>query len=377
MALGDLPVVLPEDVTLDGAGSPLKDMPEFLAATDPDSGAAATRETDTFDTFMESSWYYARFCSHNADAAMLDERSNYWLPVDLYIGGIEHAILHLLYARFYHKLLRDAGLVTTDEPFKRLLTQGMVLKDGAKMSKSQGNTVDPEELIKGFGADTVRLFMMFAAPPDQSLEWSDEGVKGSFRFIRRLWDCVQAHVAQAPDELSKELNFDAAQLDERQQELRRLVHDTLAKVSDDLGRRYTFNTAIAATMELVNAITRFHAQSDSDHAVVREALNNVVLMLAPMTPHVCHKLWLQLGHTTPVIDADWPAVDESARVTSRIEIVVQVNGKLRARIEVPAEASKDDIQSAALADENVQRFIADKEVRKTIVVPGKLVNVVV
>jgi leucyl-tRNA synthetase len=304
---------------------------------------------------------------------MLDERSNYWLPVDLYIGGIEHAILHLLYARFYHKLLRDQGLVDSDEPFKRLLTQGMVLKDGAKMSKSLGNTVDPEGLINEYGADTVRLFTMFAAPPEHSLEWSDEGVKGAFRFIRRLWGCVQTH-------LSGEFTVstaDLSQLDDRQQAFRRLVHDTIAKVSDDIGRRYTFNTAIAATMELVNAVNRYESTDSVDYQLVHEALESVVLLLAPIVPHVCHTLWRQLGHEEAVIDVAWPVVDEAARVCSRVTLVVQVNGKLRARIEVAADASKEAAEKAALDDENVQRFIAGKEIRKVIVVPGKLINVVV
>ena len=369
----DLPVVLPEHVMLDGAGSPLKNMPAFLETTDPDTGEKAQRETDTFDTFMESSWYYARFCCPDASSAMLDERSNYWLPVDLYIGGIEHAILHLLYARFFHKLLRDQGLVDSDEPFKRLLTQGMVLKDGAKMSKSLGNTVDPEGLIKKYGADTVRLFTMFAAPPEHSLEWSDEGVKGAFRFIRRLWDCVQTHISGE----FKESKADLSQLDDRQQALRRLVHDTIAKVSDDVGRRYTFNTAIAATMELVNAVNRYEPADLVDYQLVQEALESVVLLLAPIIPHVCHTLWRQLGHEEAVIDAAWPVADEAARVSSRVTLVVQVNGKLRARIDVAADASKEAAQEAALNDENVQRFIAGNEIRKVIVVPGKLVNVVV
>ena len=370
VAADSLPVILPEDVTLDGAGSPLKSMPDFMETKDA-AGNPATRETDTFDTFMESSWYYARYCCPDAGDGMLDERSNYWLPVDLYIGGIEHAILHLLYARFFHKLLRDEGLVATDEPFKRLLTQGMVLKDGAKMSKSLGNTVDPEELITEYGADTVRLFMMFAAPPEQSLEWSDEGVKGAYRFIRRLWDAVQSHLQHAAPAL------DAAALNDGQKELRRRVHDTIAKVSDDVGRRYTFNTAIAATMELVNAVTRFDAQEAQDHAVVQEALESIVLLLAPITPHVCHALWTQLGHADAVIDAPWPQADEAARVADSVTLVVQVNGKLRARIEVAADADKGAMEAAALADENVQRFIDGKELRKVIVVPGKLVNVVV
>jgi leucyl-tRNA synthetase len=373
VADADLPVVLPEDVTLDGSGSPLQGMPEFLNTVDSVTGQNAQRETDTFDTFMESSWYYARFCCPDANDAMLDERSNYWLPVDLYIGGIEHAILHLLYARFYHKLLRDEGLVTSDEPFQRLLTQGMVLKDGAKMSKSKGNTVDPEALINEYGADTVRLFMMFAAPPEQTLEWSDEGVKGAYRFIRRLWDAVQKHVegSKKPGQLV------ASDLSDRQRNLRRMVHDTIAKVSDDVGRRYTFNTAIAATMELTNAVGKYAVEDAADSAVVQEALEMVVLMLSPIVPHVCHHLWRQLGHTEAVIDVAWPVVDEDARVSSQVEIVIQVNGRLRGRIQVAATASKEDIEAAALAEENVQRFIADKEVRKLIVVPGRLVNVVV
>jgi len=375
-AVGDaeLPVVLPEEVTLDGAGSPLSRMPEFLAARDPESGAAAQRETDTFDTFMESSWYYARFCCPDAEAAMLDDRANYWLPVDLYIGGIEHAILHLLYARFFHKLMRDAGLVSSDEPFKRLLTQGMVLKDGAKMSKSLGNTVDPEALINEYGADTVRLFMMFAAPPEQSLEWSDEGVKGAFRFIRRLWDRVQAHLASGYSSSGRPPHD---QLTAAQQQLRRHVHDTIAKVTDDLGRRYTFNTAIAATMELLNAVSRFTVKSDVDQTVVQEALDSIVLMLSPMVPHICHHLWFQLGHAEAVIDADWPQVDAGARAVDTLELVVQVNGKLRARLQLPADSSRTTIEAEALADANVQRFLDGAEPRKVIYVPGKLVNVVV
>lgn len=323
---------------------------------------------------MESSWYYARFCCPDENSAMLDARANYWLPVDLYIGGIEHAILHLLYARFFHKLMRDAGLVDCDEPFKRLLTQGMVLKDGAKMSKSIGNTVDPEGLINQYGADTVRLFMMFAAPPEQSLEWSDEGVKGAYRFLRRLWDRVQLHIeAGVPGEM--QLDTDA--LTERQKQLRKQTHDTIAKVSDDLSRRYTFNTAIAASMELVNAVTRYEVEDETDRLLVHESLESVVLMLAPIVPHICHELWYALGNDTAVIDAAWPQPDETARVAERITLIVQVNGKLRARIEVPADASRDAAQDAALADANVQRFVEGRDIRKVVVVPGKLVNVVV
>ena len=374
VSVDDLPVVLPEDVELDGSGSPLKSMPEFLAATDPVTGAAAQRETDTFDTFMESSWYYARFCSPDSDTAMLDERAGYWLPVDLYIGGIEHAILHLLYARFFHKLLRDNGLVDSDEPFKRLLTQGMVLKDGAKMSKSLGNTVDPEGLIKEYGADTVRLFMMFASPPEQTLEWSEDGVKGAFRFLRRLWDQVDRHTGE---NLSVDTAVNPAVLDDRQKELRRQVHATIAKVSDDVGRRYTFNTAIAAVMELVNATSRYEVSDATDAALMQEALESVVLLLAPIVPHICHRLWADLGRNDGIIDASWPVADKSAIAADSVTLVIQVNGKLRARLKMPAGATREAAEAAALGNENVQKFLDGKDIRKVIVVPDKLVNLVV
>ncbi len=370
---GDLPVVLPEDVEFDGVGSPIKKMAAFYETTCPQCGGKAERETDTFDTFMESSWYYARYCSHDNDSAMLDTRAAYWLPVDQYIGGIEHAILHLLYARFFNKLMRDAGLIDKDEPFTNLLTQGMVLKDGAKMSKSKGNTVDPQALVEQYGADTARLFMMFAAPPEQSLEWSDAGVEGAFRFLKRLWKRVHAHVATG----SRPAPVDVAALDDAQRVLRRQVHETIAKVSDDIGRRYTFNTAIAAVMELVNALYKFDDESAAGRAVMQEALETVVVLLSPIVPHVCHVLWQALGHGTAVIDTPWPQVDESALARDRIELVVQVNGKLRGRIAVAPDADRASLEQTALADENVQRFTEGKTVRKVIVVPGKLVNVVV
>ncbi|MFG6136812.1 leucine--tRNA ligase [Halomonas sp. B23F22_10] len=408
----ELPVCLPLEVTVDASGSPLKKMPEFS-----DLGDGWVRETDTFDTFMESSWYYARFACADNPEAMLDERANYWLPVDLYIGGIEHAILHLLYARFFHKLMRDFGLVESDEPFKRLLTQGMVIaetfyrpeanggkewfnpadvtvkrddkgrplsavleEDGQpvemggieKMSKSKNNGVDPQAMIDRFGADTVRLFMMFAAPPEQSLEWSDSGVEGAHRFLKRLWRMVAEHVeAGTPGEL----DLDA--LNEDQRELRRKTHETIQKASDDIGRRTTFNTAIAAVMELTNAVGKFEDASSLGLAVAREAVEACVLLLAPITPHACHALWAELGHDEPAIDAAWPALDESALTRDTIELVVQVNGKLRARLEVPAEADKAAIEAQAMAAENVQRHLEGKTVRKVIVVPGKLVNIVV
>jgi leucyl-tRNA synthetase len=368
----DLPIVLPEDVDLSGGESPIKSMPSFYETTDPGSGEPATRETDTFDTFMESSWYYARFCSADNDSAMLDERARYWLPVDLYIGGIEHAILHLLYARFFHRVMRDEGLVDGNEPFSQLLTQGMVLKDGAKMSKSRGNTVDPQQLIERYGADTVRLFVMFASPPEQNLDWSDEGVQGGARFLRRLWRIAQEHVAGGPA-----ATVDPGALDAGQRDVRRALHQTIVKVSDDIGRRYTFNTAIAAIMELLNKVSKFDQRSDEDRAVIREALDAIILMLSPIVPHICHRLWHELGHESAVTDEAWPHADLEAVRTDTVQIVVQVNGKLRARLQVPADSSRQELEDAARADSNVQRFIADKEIRKVIVVPGKLVNVVV
>jgi len=368
----DLPVRLPEDVIVDGSGSPIKSMPEFYQCACPVCGADAERETDTFDTFFESSWYYARFTCPDNEQAMLDERADHWLPVDQYIGGIEHAVLHLLYARFFHKLMRDEGLVSGDEPFKNLLTQGMVLKDGVKMSKSKGNTVDPQALIDQYGADTARLFMMFAAPPEQSLEWSDKAVEGSNRFLKRLWRSVNDHVA-----LGDVQPLDTTNLSDELQTLRRQTHLALTKVSDDIGRRHTFNTAIAAIMELMNAVAKVTDDSQQARAVVHEALETVVLMLAPITPHISHALWQQLGHDEAVVNVAWPEVDESAMVQDKVELMVQVNGKLRSKISVAADASKESIEALALADESVQRFIDGNEIRKVIVVPGRLINIVV
>jgi leucyl-tRNA synthetase len=366
-----LPVVLPEDVDFsEGIGSPIKHMPEFYETECPACGGKAQRETDTFDTFFESSWYYARFTCPDADS-MLDERADYWLPVDQYIGGIEHAVLHLLYARFFHKLMRDEGLVTSDEPFSRLLTQGMVLKDGSKMSKSKGNTVDPQGLIDQYGADTVRLFTMFASPPDQSLEWDDKGVEGASRFLKRLWNIAAAGAEQGA------VPPDAGSLTEQQKAVRRKLHETIRKVSDDIGRRYTFNTAIAAIMELLNELGRFEDGSEQGVAVMHEAVVAVVLMLSPIVPHITQELWRQLGHDSLVAEQPWPEVDESALERDSIELVVQVNGKLRSKINVPADADNDAIENIALQDEKIQLNIQDKTVRKVIVVPGRLVNLVV
>ena len=363
-----LPSLLPEDVVMDGVASPIKTDPNWRKFEI--DGATCERETDTFDTFMQSSWYYARFTCPDYDQGMLDsDAANYWLPVDQYVGGIEHAILHLLYARFFHKLMRDEGLLTSDEPFERLLTQGMVLKDGAKMSKSKGNTVDPQELIDRYGADTVRLFSMFAAPPEQSLEWSDAGVDGSHRFLKRLWRLVQ-EAESGPTQ-----SFEVATLDKAQKALRRKTHETIAKVSDDYGRRQTFNTAVAAVMELCNEVSRHDRQSAEDAMVIHEALSSAVLLLAPIVPHISQALYQTLTGEH-LLDATWPVVDESALTRDEIDIVVQVNGKVRAKIAVAADADKDAVQELALAHENVQRFTEGVSIRKIIVVPGKLVNVV-
>jgi leucyl-tRNA synthetase len=367
-----LPALLPEDVIMDGVHSPIKADPEWCKTEH--NGQAVERETDTFDTFMESSWYYARFCSPNYQDGMLDsDAANYWLPVDQYVGGIEHAILHLLYARFFHKLMRDEGLITSDEPFEKLLCQGMVLKDGTKMSKSKGNTVDPQALIDLYGADTVRLFTMFAAPPEQSLEWSDSGVEGGNRFLKRLWKAVNTHLAAGtPGELN------SAKIEGSQADLRRKTHATIVKVSDDYGRRQTFNTAIAAVMELLNEVGKLADRSTPlGLAVEREALATATQLLAPIVPHISHALWQRLGHDNAIIDQPWPTADESALKQSTIEMVVQVNGKVRARVAVDAEADKEQIEKIALTEENVLRFIEDKTVRKVIVVPGKLINIVV
>lgn len=366
VAESELPVRLPEDVVMDGVTSPLKS-DDGWAKVQHD-GQSALRETDTFDTFMESSWYFARFCCADNDEAMLDERAKYWLPVDQYVGGIEHAVLHLLYARFFNKLLRDAGLLENDEPFKRLLTQGMVLKDGAKMSKSKENTVDPQPLLEKYGADTVRLFMMFASPPEQSLEWSDSGVEGAARFIKRLWRQVYNMSQDLPSEPLKPDN-----LDEPSKVLYSKLHQTISKVTDDMGRRQTFNTAIAACMELLNHTGKSTASVEVKYA----ALESVVRMLTPIIPHVAQEMWEGLGHQGQVLDVEWPQLDESALTQDTIEMVIQVNGKVRAKISVAADANVDEIKALALADQNAQRFIDGKEIRKEIVVPGKLINIVV
>ncbi|WP_296697011.1 leucine--tRNA ligase, partial [Thiocapsa sp. UBA6158] len=404
----DLPVRLPENVVVDGSGSPLKKMPSFS-----DLPGGEIRETDTFDTFFESSWYYARYCSADCDTAMLDERARYWLPVDQYVGGIEHAILHLLYARFFHKLMRDEGLLDCDEPFARLLTQGMVVAetwyredaDGRKqwinpaevqterdekgrlvrawlaadglpvtfggiekMSKSKNNGVDPQALIDSYGADTARLFMMFAAPPDLQLEWSDAGVEGAHRFLKRLWKAVFEHVEAGGGKAAGELSAPL-------KEFRRMLHQTIAKVTDDYGRRKQFNTAVAAVMELMNALGRLPEEAGTP-ALRQEALETATLLLSPIVPHICEALWAELRPGTKLLDQAWPKADESALAVDEIELVVQINGKLRGSIRVPAGADKAAIEAAALASEAAQKQLDGATPKKIIVVPGRLVNIV-
>ena len=369
----DLPVILPEEIKFDGVGSPIKKMPSFYNANCPKCGGKAERETDTFDTFMESSWYYARYACRDNDQAMLDERANYWLPVDQYVGGIEHAILHLLYARFYNKLMRDVGLVKTNEPFEKLLTQGMVLKDGSKMSKSKGNTVDPQALIKQYGADTSRLFMMFASPPEQSLEWSDSGVEGAYRFLKRVWNYadLNADIIKA----NKSASFDWNSADDKIKTIRRQLHEHLQQALMDFDK-YQFNTVVAACMKIMNTLADA-PMIDGHKAIVAEGFSLLLRLLSPIAPHICHVLWRELSYGDDILDASWPVVDQDALVRDSIDIVVQVNGKLRGKVSVAADASRDDIEKEALAEENVQRFIEGKAVVKVIVVPGKLVNVVI
>ena len=371
----DLPVTLPEDVVVDGSGSPLIGRSDFTDTVDPETGRQAKRETDTFDTFMESSWYYARFASAFSNDAMLDQNANYWLPVDLYIGGIEHAILHLLYARFFHKVLRDLDLVVTNEPFKKLLTQGMVLKDGSKMSKSKGNTVDPQELIDRYGADTVRLFMMFAAPPELSLEWSDDGVAGAHRFLKRLHTLVTEHVGQGNHLTSHMLELDA--LSDSARDLYRKLHETVAKVSDDIGRRYHFNTAIAAVMELTNSAIKFNATTESDWQVLSEVIETLVILLSPITPHIAQHLWSQLGNDGSLIDMNWPTVREDALTRDTVTLIVQVNGKLRGRIQVATDADEETVVRMAREEPSVAKFLGGMIEKKAIVVPQKIINLVV
>ena len=373
--LDKLPVRLPENVSIDGAGSPLKQMSSFVKTKCPNCKGEAQRETDTFDTFFESSWYFARYTCVDQKEAILDERANYWLPVDQYIGGIEHAILHLLYSRFFTKLLRDEGIVKTSEPFTNLLTQGMVLKDGAKMSKSKGNTVDPQEMISKYGADTARLFILFAAPPTQDLEWSDSGIEGAHRFINKFFRLVTGFIKLKEGvEISK---IDDLNLNEEQRSIRQKTHLALKKVGDDFGRRHSFNTAIATMMELNNLVSRYADTSQQGMAVKQEAIEIMVKCLSPVMPHVCHHLWFLLGGKNAVVDSQWPEVDESALIQERVQIIAQVNGKLRAKIMAPLDSDNQAVQEIALSDEKIVKFTTNKQIIKIIVVPNKLINIVV
>jgi leucyl-tRNA synthetase len=368
-----LPVVLPEDVVMDGVGSPIKKDPSFYETTCSTCGGKATRETDTLDTFFESSWYFARYASFDSNAAMVDERANYWLPVDQYVGGIEHAILHLLYARFFNKLMRDAGLIKNDEPFINLLTQGMVLKDGTKMSKSKGNTVDPQELIDLYGADTARLFMMFAAPPEQSLEWADSGVEGANRFLRRLWKAVYDHVT-----IGQVSAYQAGDLTTELKNIRLQLHQTIEKVADDYARRHSFNTAISSVMELMNALTKIEGTDIVARQVRQEVLQNVALLLSPIVPHICQEIWTELCPASHILEAGWPVADQSAMVQDTVDYVIQVNGKLRGSITVEKTETKETLEKLALEQPFVQKFIAENmTIRKIVVVPNKLINIVV
>jgi leucyl-tRNA synthetase len=413
-----LPVVLPQDLVPDGSGNPLGKTPSFYECTCPKCGQPARRETDTMDTFVDSSWYYARYTCPDQDQAMTDERANYWLPVDQYIGGIEHAILHLLYSRFWSKVMRDLGLLKINEPFTNLLTQGMVLneifyrKGGSgrityynpaevdvqydengkrssvllfadqqpvesggigTMSKSKNNGVDPQKLVETYGADTARLFMMFASPPTQTLEWSDAGVDGAYRFLKRLWKQVHAHVEQGIVTLDPALHAASAELGR----LRFQLHQTIAKVTDDLDRRHTFNTAIAAIMELMNNLAKLQETDPATRNLLQEAMENIVLLLSPIVPHICHALWRELRPGTELLDQPWPQADASALVQDEIKLVVQVNGKLRGEILVAQDADKTVIEQTALENEQVKKFVEGAAIKKIIVVPGKLVNIVV
>ena len=367
----DLPVVLPTEVTFEGVSSPLHKMDEFLNVACPTCSGPARRETDTFDTFMESSWYFARFASPDAKA-MVDERAKFWAPVDHYVGGIEHAILHLLYARFYFKLMRDEGLVEADEPFKKLMMLGMVLQDGKKMSKSAGDAGDPQKLLDRFGADTVRTAMMFAAPPEQSFEWSEAGLEGAARFLKRLWNTVHEHAASGPVPA-----LDVSGLSSQGKALRRKTHETLQKADDDYGRRQQFNTVVSAVMELLNTVGKTDVTNDADRGAVQEAWVSAVLIISPIAPHIAHELWSVLGMHEPLVGYPWPAVDASALEQDSLALVVQVNGKVRGQIEVSAGSDKEAILTFAKADANVSRHIEGKTIRKEIVVPNKLVNIVV
>ena len=371
----DLPVALPENIIMNASevGSPLNKMPEFYSCSCPKCGKNAKRETDTMDTFFESSWYFARYACFDQKNKMLDERVNYWLPVDYYIGGIEHAILHLLYARFFNKVLNDIGLINSKEPFKKLLTQGMVLKDGSKMSKSQGNTVDPQELINKYGADTARLFIMFAAPAEQSLEWSDNGIDGAHRFLKRLWNIVNSHIKKN-FKIKEVINKDLKNI----KELNFKLNATIQKVTDDLERRNSFNTVISSVMELLNFLNDSDKDKELPYTVRQEVLEGILLMLNPFVPHITSELWSLIKENTDIDDVAWPKIDKSALVQDEIKIVIQVNGKLRGNMIISSGLTETKIKEKAMEIDTVKKFInSNDEIKKVIYIKEKLINIVI
>ncbi len=372
----DLPVVLPENIKLEDPGSPLKTLSKFVNTTCSNCGAKAKRETDTFDTFMESSWYYARYCCSDLSTAMLDDRANYWTPVDQYIGGVEHAIMHLLYARFIHKVIRDQGLLNSDEPFTNLFTQGMVLKDGAKMSKSRGNTVSPQEIVDKFGADTARLFIIFAAPPDQSLEWSDHGVEGAYRFLKKLWNFayVNRELLQKINQSEQQI-IDVDKATSQRLAIRRQIHEILQQANQDM-KRLQLNTVVSAVMKLFNLLQKI-SNDEENSLLVSEGFSILLRILAPITPHITHIIWNELKYQGDILDVEWPEVAKHALKTDTIEMMVQVNGKLRGKIAVAISADQKNIEKTALSNDNVKRFIENRAVKKVIIVPKRLVNIVI
>lgn len=372
----DLPVILPEDVVPEGTGSPLQTLNSFVATTCPVCGESARRETDTFDTFMESSWYYTRYCSFDQHQAMLDDRTRYWTPVDQYIGGIEHAIMHLLYARFVHKLLRDEGMLNTDEPFTRLLTQGMVLKDGSKMSKSKGNVVSPSEYIAKYGADTIRLFIIFAAPPEQSLEWSDSGVEGAYRFLKRIWVFLEEAKPKLRLVQPRDHRIESSLMTQQLRDLRKQFHTVLRQANNDL-EKLQLNTIVSAAMKLFNILTEIPQHDEQQFILLNEGVSILLRLLSPITPHITHYLWRELGFGSDISKASWPKVDNRALKTDTVSMVVQINGKLRGEIVIPIDADQETIKETALTNPQIQKFLDAKPHKKIIVVPHKLINIVV
>jgi leucyl-tRNA synthetase len=378
----DLPVILPEDVKITGKGSsPLIESAAFLNTQCPKCGGSARRETDTMDTFVDSSWYFIRYCLKHGDIDLMAETKSqesevrYWMPVDQYIGGVEHAVLHLLYARFFTRVIRDLGLIDISEPFQNLLTQGMVIKDGAKMSKSKGNVVDPNYLIERYGADTSRLFSLFAAPPEKDLEWADKGVDGAYRFLNRLWGIVYKNQSNIQHPISNIQNIST--LKPSALDLYRKTHQTIKKVTTDIEREYHFNTAIAGMMELVNEIISFEPGSEEDKAVFRFAIEQLLLLLSPFSPHIAEELWAAIGNKPSIFGHSWPVWDEEAAKEEQIELVIQVNGKLRSKVMISVGMSDDEVKKTALADQRIQEILGESEIRKVLVVKGKLVNIVV